>query len=67
MGRPLINTASQNAMKKARGYANKPIPGPEIRFDRIYHILYSIVRNAIITYVLLRIKIASLIFIQNKK
>ena len=29
VGRPSISTASQPAMKKARGHATKPIPGPE--------------------------------------
>ena len=36
-GRPSFSTASQHAMKKARGHATKPIPGPEIRFDGMYH------------------------------
>ena len=37
VGRPSISTASQHTMKKARGHATKPIPGPEIRIDRMYH------------------------------
>ena len=37
VGRSSISTAIQNAIKKTRGHATKPILGPEIRFDRMYH------------------------------
>ena len=63
VGRPSISTASQHAMKKAKGHATKPILGPEIRFDGLYHFPRVAekrnrckIPNCSGTYVLLRIK-----------